>query len=349
MTATTPAPRPAVMSDVARLAGVSHQTVSRVLNGSGAVREETRLRVLEAIDRLGYRRNTAARALVTQRSGLLGVVTPFGVHHGPVHTALGVEEAARDEGLSVVLCSIPEVRRETMAAAVRHLVDRQVEGVVVVTSVASLVGDLPVPAGVPLVVAQAAPGGAAPSVSVDHELGARLATRHLLQLGHRTVLHVRGPRDWPEGDRRVRGWEDALRAAGAEVVEPWTGDWTGDGGYRAGRELLERWLRAAPGARPTAVFAANDLMALGVVHALQEGGVRVPEDVAVVGFDDVPAAAHAWPPLTTVRQDFRELGRRCVQVLLAQLGGSGAACGADGVAPIPPSLVVRRSSGGSVT
>ncbi|WP_211290838.1 LacI family DNA-binding transcriptional regulator [Kineococcus xinjiangensis] len=342
MTATTPAPRQPVMSDVARMAGVSHQTVSRVLNDTGPVREETRRRVLEAIDALGYRRNPAARALVTQRSGLLGVITPFGIHHGPVHTLLGVEEAARARGMSVVLCSLAEVRSGTMSAAMRHLAGQNVEGIVVVTSVTSVVGSLPVPEGLPVVVAQARPGGHLPSVSVDHELGARLATRHLLEAGHRTVLHVRGPHDWPEGDRRVRGWEEALAEVGAPVEEPLLGDWSGDSGYQAGQEVVRRWRELPAGERPTAVFAANDLMAFGLMHALHEAGLRVPADVAVVGFDDVPGAAHSWPPLTTLRQDFRELGRQCVHALLARLDGGQQI---EPVDAIPPQLVVRCSSG----
>ncbi|GAA4657174.1 LacI family DNA-binding transcriptional regulator [Kineococcus glutinatus] len=350
MTATPAAGgRPPVMADVARVAGVSHQTVSRVLNDAGAVRPQTRARVLAAIEELGYRRNPAARALVTNRSGLLGVITPFGVHHGPVHTVLGVEEAARALGRSVVLTSLVEVRPDTLRAAVDHLAAQQVEGIVIVTSVASAVGALPAPPGVPVVVAQAHVTGALAGVSVDQELGARLATRHLLDLGHETVLHLRGPDGWPEGDRRERGWRRTLLEAGAPVVEPLPGDWSGDSGYAAGRELLRRWAALPPARRPArrpvAVFAANDLMALGLVHALQEAGVGVPAEVAVVGFDDVPAAAHSWPPLSTVRQDFRELGRRCVLAVLAQLGEAPAG---PASAPIAPQLVVRDSSGGPV-
>jgi DNA-binding LacI/PurR family transcriptional regulator len=191
-------------------------------------------------------------------------------------------------------------------------------------------------ATVPVVAVEVAEGEAPPSVSVDQETGARLATEHLLSLGHASVHHVTGPLDWLEARARAAGWRAALADAGAAAPEPEVGDWSATSGHRAGRRLLAR---AAAGEAVTAVFAGNDQMAVGLLRALAEEGVPVPGRVSVVGFDDVPEAAYYSPPLTTVRQDFAELGRRCLQALLARLAGEPV-----DVRPVVPSFVVRAST-----
>ena len=322
------------MSDVAAVAGVSHQTVSRVLNRHPSVRPETQQRVLDAIAELGYRRNTAARALVTRRSGTIGVVTSGLALFGPTSTFIAVERAARDAGLFVSVATVAEWEPQGMHQVLEHFMSQAVEGVVVIAAldeavVAVQAFDAPVP--VVMVGPKDLPGGRLQSVAVDQYAGARLATRHLLDLGHRQVTHLAGP-DEIDARERIRGWRDELEAAGIEPGEPINGDWSASTGYEVGREMARN--------PPTAVFAANDQLALGLLRAFAEVGVRVPADVSVVGFDDVDGSAHFSPPLTTIRQEFGPLGRRCVELLLAAIAGEDTE-----PALVEPHLVVRASSG----
>lgn len=326
--------RPPAMSDVAAIAGVSHQTVSRVLNSHPSVRPETRQRVLDAIAELGYRRNTAARALVTRRSGTIGVVSSGLALFGPTSTFIAVEGAARDAGLFVSVATVDRWEPQGMHQVLEHFMSQAVEGVVVIAAhdeavEAVMAFDAPVP--VVMVGPKDLPGGHLQSVAVDQYAGARMATRHLLDLGHRHVTHLAGP-DEIDARERVRGWRDELEAAGVVAGDPIPGDWFASTGYEVGCRLL-----ADP---PTAVFAANDQLALGLLRAFAEAGLRVPGDVSVVGFDDVDGSANFWPPLTTVRQEFGPLGRRCVELLLAAIAGE-----ATEPALVEPHLVVRASSG----
>ena len=325
--------RPPAMSDVAAVAGVSHQTVSRVLNGHPSVRPETRQRVQDAIVELGYRRNTAARALVTRRSGTIGVVTSGLALFGPTSTFIAVEGAARDAGLFVSVATVAEWEPRGMHRVLEHFMSQAVEGVVVIAAHDEAVEavqafDAPVP--VVMVGPKDLPGGRLQSVAVDQYAGARLATRHLLDLGHTHVTHLSGP-DEIDARERVRGWRAELEAAGIEPGDPIVGDWSASTGYEVGRRMSQD--------PPTAVFAANDQLALGLLRAFSEAGVRVPADVSVVGFDDVDGSAHFSPPLTTVRQEFGPLGRRCVEMLLAAIAGEDTE-----PALVEPHLIVRESS-----
>jgi DNA-binding LacI/PurR family transcriptional regulator len=307
------------MADVAKVAGVSHQTVSRVLNGHPNVRAETRTRVLQAIDQLGYRRNLAARALVTRHSRTLGVVSFNTTLYGPASTVYGIEEAARNAGYFVSIVSLRTIDRAGVHDAIDYLAEQGVDGIVVVApqrAAAQALADLRT--GVPAV---AVGGGRAEEVSVvsvDQVEGARLATRHLLDLGHKTVWHVSGPSGWLEAEGRIEGWRSALAAAGCAAPEVLTGDWSPRSGYRAGRRLAARAAGATARA-VTAVFVANDQMALGVLRALNEEGVRVPEQISLVGFDDIPESEFFSPPLTTIRQDFGDVGRRSIDLLLRRI------------------------------
>jgi len=328
-------PKPPGMHDVARAAGVSHQTVSRVLNDHPNVRTETKERVMRAIADLGYRRNTAARALVTRRSGIIGVVTPRSALFGPTSTLIAVEAAAREAGYFVSLASVASSSPAVMTAALEHFMDQAVEGLVVVAPARDLAEAASVVASrVPMVMISAGTpdGEGFRTASVDNEMGARKLTRHLLEAGHRDVAHVSGPEDALESAARVRGWAAELKAAGLPVPEPYLGDWSPERGYEVGREMLQRGL-------PTAVFAANDHLALGVIRALTEAGVRVPEDVSVVGFDDVTGSAFFNPPLTTLKQDFSALGKRCIEMLSGIMRGEEVENSL-----IPPVLVVRAST-----
>lgn len=327
-----------VMADVARLAGVSHQTVSRVLNLHPSVAPQTRERVEIAIAQLGYRRNTAARALVTRSTRALGVISVETSQYGPSSTLFAIEGAARAGGYFINLVSLRQVDRRHMREAVDHLMGAGVEGLVAISPLRSAVEALRgLSIDVPLVEVEATDLAAETGVVVDQHAGARAATRHLLALGHRTVVHVAGPDGWLEAQARMRGWQSALLDAGREVRDVLAGDWTARSGYAAGREL------AGPVARGevSAIFVANDQMALGLLRALAEAGLGAPDDVSVVGFDDIPEAAFYPPPLTTLRQDFGEVGRRCIELLMARIEGRPAVARPA----IRPQLLVRASTG----
>jgi DNA-binding LacI/PurR family transcriptional regulator len=330
------------MSDVAAHAGVSHQTVSRVINGHPNVAPLTRERVLRAIAELGYRPNTAARALVTGSARTIGLVTSHINQYGPGQTLLGLEKAARAAGYSLSVAILDDDSARSMREAVDRFVAQSVDAVVALSTYSQAVealGHFESP--VPLIAVQVGRDPGRPTVWVDQEVGGALATRHLLQLGHRTVHHVTGPSDSLESRGRTVGWRRELVAAGAPVPEVFHGNWWPPSGHAAGRELAARVLAGGPaGEEVTAVFVANDQMALGLLSALHQAGVSVPRDISVVGFDDVPEAGYYTPPLTTVRQDFAELGRRGVQLVLARLRHEGFH-----PEPVMPQLIVRGSTG----
>ncbi|MFD5828927.1 LacI family DNA-binding transcriptional regulator [Lentzea sp. NPDC060358] len=322
------------MTDVARLAGVSHQTVSRVLNNHPNVREQTRLRVQAAIKELDYRPNRAARALVTGKTQLIGVVAQNSTLYGPASLLSAFEEAAAEAGFAVSVGRVKVLDRDSISAAVERHRDQRVAGIVVIAPTSSAADALAdVPAGVPLVTVDGDPDRPTPLVTVDQAAGAFAATMHLLQAGHETVWHVSGPADWFDAAGRVEGWRQALDAAGAEVPPVVTADWSAAAGYRAG-QMMARMPEV------TAVFCSNDHLALGLLRAMSERGRRVPHDVSVVGFDDVPEAAYFMPPLTTVRPDFAAVARETLGLLLQQITDRGALAERRTVAP----ALVRRDS-----
>ncbi|WP_250006511.1 LacI family DNA-binding transcriptional regulator [Actinoplanes sp. M2I2] len=313
------------MMDVARLAGVSHQTVSRVLNEHPNVSEPTRLKVRAAIAELGYRPNRTARALVTGTSKVIGVVAPNTALYGPASMLTAFEQAAQDSGFAVNVGSVRSLNERSIADAVERHLDQRVAGLVVIAPVASAGPALArLPEDIPLVTIDGDPERASTLVTVDQVAGARAATEHLLAAGHSTVWHISGPADWFDAAGRVRGWQEALQDAGAEQPPLLTGDWSAESGYRNGK-LLARLDEV------TAIFTANDHIALGLLRALSEHGRRVPEEISIVGFDDVPQAAYYSPPLTTVRPDFDAVATASVELLLAQIE-SGA-----------PDLTARRT------
>jgi DNA-binding LacI/PurR family transcriptional regulator len=327
--------RTAVMADVAKLAGVSHQTVSRVINDSAHVRPETRDRVLSAMRRLGYRPNPAARALVTGRSRTLGVVSFDTTLYGPASTLFAIEQAAHAAGYFITVVSLLALDRSSVLDAVERLRVQGVDGILVITphegAAEALVN---LPTGVPVVAVEAGRPDSVPLVAVDQLSGAVSATQLLLDLGHQTVWHVAGPRDFLEAQQRLEGWRATLEAAGAEVPPVLVGDWSPRSGYEVGMQL-------AQDPNVTAVFVSNDQMALGVLRALHEHGREIPREVSVVGFDDIPEAQYFMPPLTTVRQNFAEVGRGSLRLLLEIMRGADAAPQHLAVAP---ELVVRRST-----
>jgi len=325
--------------DVAQAAGVSVATVSRVVNGTAVVKEETRLRVEAEVARLRYSPNAAARSLITNRTSTIGVVLPdiWGEYFSEV--IRGIDLSARQAGYHVLVSSSHSDVAETRD--VLRTMHGRVDGVIVMSPHASpraLEGCLP--PSLPVVFLNSAPGGAVQAaINVDNRGGARAMLAHLLGLGHRRLAFVAGPASNFDADQRRRGCRDALRAAGvpADTMTEIEGDFGEESGQAAGEAIL----RLSP--RPTAIFAANDSMAIGVLFALRRAGVRVPEEIAVAGFDDIPIARFASPPLSTVRLDIRTLGERALARLLAEVSGEGASHAAREVLPIR--LVLRESTG----
>jgi DNA-binding LacI/PurR family transcriptional regulator len=325
--------------DVARAAGVSYQTVSRVINGHPRVAPDTRERVERAVRELGFRPNRAARALASGRTRAVTVLVGDTTLYGYAATLRGIEEAARAAGFSVGVCVLDTVAPAALEATVARVGDPSAGALIVIAwDRAGSRALRAVPPGVAVVAALEASAGPSdhpcPAVRLDDGAAAAAATRYLLELGHRTVHYVSIPSSTGRGDR-MRGWRRALREAGAEVPAPRKAGWTPVSGYEAGRVLA-----ADPAV--TAVLCGNDDLALGVLRAVREAGRDVPAEVSVVGFDDVPQAAFYTPALTTVRQDFVGLGRDCFALLQGVL---------DPLAParVPvvaaPELIVRESSG----
>ena len=320
--------------DVARLAGVSYQTVSRVLNDNPSIRESTKMRVLEVIDQIGYRPNQAARALVTSKSRTIGVLSSQTVHYGPATSINAIEHAARDAGYRLSITSISSSDYTSIKTGLDYVLSQSVEALVVIAPqvrVFDVLNELSI--NVPFVTLQSADLSAQHSLSVDQVAGARMATQHLIDQGHTEIMHISGPQDWIEAEARMQGFLDAVNHSDLRTRAPILGDWSAHFGYYAGLELLR--FRDF-----TAVFAGNDQMALGFSHACREMGLSIPGDISIVGFDDIPEAAHFYPPLTTVRQNFPEIGRRAVSLLLGELRGD------EGLNhdPILPELVIREST-----
>ncbi|MFJ3553073.1 MULTISPECIES: LacI family DNA-binding transcriptional regulator [Streptomyces] len=326
----------ASMADVARLAGVSSQTVSRVSNGYAGVNEETRRQVLAAMKELGYRPNSAARALKRGEFRTIGVIIFTLSTTGNVRTLEAIATSAAREGYAVTLLPVAVPTQDEVRGAFSRLEELAVDAVIVIMEVHLLdAAMIQLPPHVQVVVVVDSDAGDHYTVvDTDQAGGTRAAVEHLLGLGHRTVWHLGGPEDSFAAQRRTDAWRAALTEAGRVPPPLVRGDWSADSGYRAGLELAARQ-------ECTAVFAANDQMALGLLRALHERGRRVPEDVSVVGFDDIPEASSFLPPLTTLHQDFAEVGRLCVQAVLSKVRQDGPE---PGTTLVPTRLVVRAST-----
>ncbi|MGW2835575.1 LacI family DNA-binding transcriptional regulator [Streptomyces sp. NPDC001286] len=326
--------------DVARLAGVSQKTVSRVFNDEQYVSADVRRRVLEAAEELGYRRNNAARALASGRTRSIGVVTLGTALYGPASLLMGVERVVRDTGYALHVVNTMEGDAAGVTGAVSSLLDQGVDGIVISEPIeeADAEGDASLRIDVPVLVLGAPLPLTAPRALIaggGADLMAHAAIEHLLDLGHLTVHHLAGPQRWYAARDRLEGWRATLTAHGRTVPPVVEGDWSAASGYRAGRELAEH-------SDVTAVFAANDDMAIGLIRALTEAGRRVPEDVSVVGFDDIPVAAYVTPPLTTVRQPFDAVAQEGLKRLVHAIENPNAD-------PLPTSdppidLIIRAST-----
>lgn len=326
--------------DVARAAGVSVATVSRVLNRKDTVTAETERHVREVIRRLEYVPHGGARSLTTRRTHVIGVVLPE--MYGDFFSEIirGIDRVARPRGYHVLVSGSHSDPEET--EAVLHALHGRVDGLVLMMpgpGADPLTRSLP--RGTPVILLNGPPGSRHPTLSVDNRAGARLAVDHLLDLGHRRIALIAGPEDNADAEERRRGYREALAARGLELDErlELPGDFREDSGFAAGEELARR---ASRGNAPTAVFAANDAMAIGCLAGLRSKGLQVPEDLSLVGFDDVPNARYLTPALTTVRVPIAEVGGRAIERLLGSIDeptGEGASREV-----VAPTLSIRDST-----
>jgi DNA-binding LacI/PurR family transcriptional regulator len=329
-----PTPRAANIFDVARLAGVSHQTVSRVLNDLPNVRPATRTRVEQAIAQLRYSPSPAARALVTKRTRTIGLIAPGTSDYGPSSIAMHFNQAARSARYSVDTVTLLDLDPAGVRGVVEGLLRQRVDAIVlIVDDVAVLEIARGLDIGIPFIAVAASARRDPSIVSIDQYRGARSAVRHLVELGHSRILHVAGPANATDAIERIRGWRDELAAHRLDAVEPMHGDWSAASGYDIGLALDV--------ASATAIFAGNDHMAIGLLSALRERDVDVPGRMSVVGFDDLPESGFLFPPLTTVRQDFAGLGALIMQKVLLAIEEPEVVTEST---PLPTTLVTRRSS-----
>ncbi|WP_231916222.1 LacI family DNA-binding transcriptional regulator [Microbacterium karelineae] len=322
------------MADVAAHAGVSAQTVSRVANGTGTVVPATRDRVIHSMNELGYRPNSAARALKLGSFRTIGVLSQTLSTMGDVRTIEAISLSAADEGYATTLIPVHATGLADVDRVFSRLQELAVDALILNLEAPQLAHAAEMlPPGVPAVYMDPDAPGAEVIVDTDQVGGARLATQHLLDLGHDTVWHIAGPASSRPAARRVAGWRETLAAAGRDAPEPLRGDWSVESGYLAGRTFAGR-------PDVTAVFCANDQMALGMYRALAEAGRTVGGDVSVVGFDDTTDARGYGPPLTSVHHDFGDVGRRCVSAALALARGATP----DPLSIVGTELVVREST-----
>jgi DNA-binding LacI/PurR family transcriptional regulator len=334
------------ITQVAKEAGVSIQTVSRVINNRQEITPATRQHVQDVIKRLGYQPNAIARSLSQRRSHTLGVVTSGLEYYGPSHILVGVEQGANQAGLSILLNLLHEPENENVGKIVNGLISRQVEGIIwAVPEIGhnrSWFQEVMPQLAIPVIFLSTQPKGDLNVVEIDNRTGGYMATEHLLERGYRRIGLITGPLTWWAASERRGGWQDALTAAGitfndSQVVE---GNWSAESGEQGLHELLAK----SPGIE--AVFACNDQMALGLMRAARSLGKRIPEDLAVVGFDDIPESAFFYPPLTTIRQGLYELGHVAVQTFMKLREAERKD---ESIAPaqtvwLQPQLVVREST-----
>jgi LacI family transcriptional regulator len=333
------------IKDVAQAAGVSTQTVSRVMNKFSYVSGETRQRVEAVVEQLGYRPSTLARSLIQQRSYTLGVVT-YGLKYiGPSRTLNGIADKADELGYMLLMKELNNFDANRIDDVIDSLLAHQVDGIL---WAAPEIGDnhawieqrmekIPVP----MLFLAMQPRQGIPSVVTDNFQGATTAIQHLLDCGRKKIGHISGPLDWWEAQERKRGWRDTLKTEGLEVSEQGCveGNWSSSSGEQAFIQLLESFPDM------DAVFVANDQMALGVLREAHGRDIRVPDQLAVIGFDDIPESAYFYPSLTTISQDLQLLGAQAVQniveMIQARQGGQSVSARSS---LIPPRLVVRESS-----
>ncbi len=334
------------IKEVARTAGVSTQTVSRVVNDRPDVSPDTRLRVQEVIERLGYRPSAVARSLIQQRSYTLGVITAGLKYIGPSMILNGMTGEAEELGYALLLKELPRFEADDIEPVFQALIARHVDGIIwAVPEVGDnqrWLKELSPALPVPFIFLTAPPHSDLPSIDYDNYRGGRMATQHLLEQGFRHIGHLSGPLEWLSARQRKDGWQDALRDVGIEVASTsWVeGNWSSGSGERAFRQLLDQYPEM------DAVFVANDQMAVGVLQVACREAIKVPQELGVVGFDGLVESAYYWPPLTTVFQDLHTLGCTAVKELVEIIESSrrGVASQVSERLLLQPELIIRESS-----
>ena len=320
--------------DVAKLAGVSHQTVSRVINDGPHTKAATRERVEVAMADLGYVPNAAARALATARSKMIGMVVADEIFFGPAGMIHAIKNEIRLADYFAVSCSVDGASSESMVEGIKHLRKLGLEAILVTTPQFDYSNTIrQMLPNIPALFIDSKSGEGQLSIAIDNFAGSRLATEHLIALGHRNIMHISGPATWQDADPRVRGYESAMTSAGlkSSVI---SADWLIETGYTIGLELdLDK-------SQTTAIVAANDHLALGLMKAFHERSIAVPERVSIVGFDDIPEAPYLEPALTTLRPDFDQLGKLAVGLLLGSVSPSETLDNKT----LYPELIIRNST-----
>lgn len=334
------------IKDVASEAGVSTQTVSRVINDRPDVSPVTRKRVKEVIDQIGYRPSALARSLISKRSYTLGVVIAGLKYIGPSTLLNGITSAAEEAGYSLILKELPSFDVDEIEPIFQALLSRQVDGIIWAVSEVGenrkWLNKLQFDQKIPLVYLTMEPQKNVTVVSANNYLGGRLAVSHLLEQGYRRIGHLSGPLEWWESRQRMKAWKDVLKEEELEIEDRhWvTGNWSSASGAVTVEKLLDQYPEM------DAIFVANDQMALGAFQVIHQKGLKVPEDIGVVGFDNIPESAYFWPALTTVEQDQCQVAKVAVKEVIKIIESGWQ--GSDPVDPqsilINPTLVVRRSS-----
>ncbi len=334
------------IKDVASVAGVSTQTVSRVINERPDVSPETRKRVKDVIEQVGYRPSALARSLISQRSHTLGVVIAGLKYIGPSTALSGIASAAEEAGYSLLLKELPRFDANNIEPIFQALLSHHVDGIIWAVSEVgenrNWVNTPPLDVEIPLVFLTMEPQKQLSVVSINNYMGGRLATSHLLEQGYRHVGHIAGPLEWWEARQRMRAWKDVLSEAGIEVKDNhWVeGNWSSSSGALAVEKLFEKFPEM------DSIFVANDQMSLSALQAIHQKGLRIPEDIGVVGFDNIPESAYFWPSLTTVQQDQYSVAKAAVEEMIKIIESGWQ--GMDPIGPqtimLEPNLVVRRSS-----
>lgn len=323
------------MIDVAKHCGVSHQTVSRVLNNHPNVSQKTRDQVLRSMEVLGYRPNLVARALVTGKSATIGVLSHDTTLYGPASTLHAVQSAAREKGYKTSILSLKTPDKESIISGISELMNEGVDGIVIIApqikstnEISDLIGRFPA------VLVENESSESLPSVNIDQQFGASEVTKHLVSLGHKKIAHITGARDWYETKMRLKGFKKALTSSKLETSFVWEGDWSAKSGYERTKEIIKN-------KEITAIFAGNDAMALGALKAISEAGLKVPLNISLVGFDDLPESRYLTPALTTVSQDFQAMGEQALRILLSMIDKDPARIHVG----IQPEIIVRASTG----
>ena len=298
------------MFDVASYAGVSHQTVSRVLNNHKSVSKKTREKVNKAMQDLGYRPNLAARALVTGRTATFGVLSHNTTLFGPASTLHAFQSAAREKNYKTTIYSPTDANQESIVQGIRELINDGVDGIAIIApQVKNIKRIMDEIGSYPAVLVEGESTTAIPSVNVDQLYGSYKLTKHLIDLGHRNIAHISGPTDWYESQKRLAGFKKALAEKNLKSTRTYIGDWSAQSGYELTKEIISD-------KKITAIFAGNDSMALGALKAIHDIGLKVPGDISLVGFDDLPESRFLTPALTTAHQDFNAVGARALEILI---------------------------------